>query len=63
MSAYTFLSAIFPHKGLAIYIRNDILYQCQQHLFKTSENLNIIKSRDRKHDSHTFFDQLLITVY
>ena len=28
MSGYTFLSAFFPHRGLAIYIRNDIMYQC-----------------------------------
>ena len=33
MPGYTFLSAFFPHRGLAIYISNDIVYQCQQHLF------------------------------
>ena len=33
MSNYTFLSAFFPHGGVAIYIRNDIVYQCQQHFF------------------------------
>ena len=33
MTGYIFLSVFFPHRGPAIYIRNDIVYQCQQHLF------------------------------
>ena len=33
MNGNTFLSAFCPNRGIAIYIRNAIVYQCQQHLF------------------------------
>ena len=29
INGYTFLSAFFPYRELAIYIRNDIVYYCQ----------------------------------
>ena len=36
ISGYTLLSVFFPHRVLAIYIRNDIVFQSQQHFLVVS---------------------------
>ena len=42
INGYTFLSAFFPYRGVTIYICNDIVYQCQQHLFTTDAELSAL---------------------
>ena len=57
MSGYTFLSAFFPHRGLAIYIRNDIVYQSQQHLFTSDAEFSALwlKFKVQSHIGHFCF--------
>ena len=57
MSGYTFLSAFFPHRGLAIYIRNDIVYQSQQHLFTSDAEFSALwlKFKVQSHIAHFCF--------
>ena len=57
MSGYLFLSAFFPHRGLAIYIRNDIVYQSQQHLFTSDAEFSALclKFKVQSHIAHFCF--------
>ena len=56
-AGYTFLSAFFPHRGLAIYIRNDIVYQWQQHLFTSDAEFTAlwVKLKVQAHLAHFSF--------
>ena len=57
MPGYTFLSVFFPHRGVAIYISNDIVYQYQQHLFTSDAELSAVwvKFKVQAHIAHFCF--------
>ena len=54
MPGYTFLSVFFPHRGVAIYISNDIVYQYQQHLFTSDAEFSAlwVKFKVQAHIAH-----------
>ena len=57
MPGYTYLSAFFPHRGLAIYISNDIVYHCQQHLFTSDAGFSAlwVKLKVQAQIAHFYF--------